>query len=59
MDFKVVIYVFIFTVDEITMCNMKEVGHSDEPTDSVPQALQSTSASFSLLVPQLHCFGKL
>lgn len=50
-----VIYMFILTMDQITMCNVKDVAHSDEPADNycqliVPLSNMELISIFQLLV---------
>ncbi len=47
------INIFILTMDQITLCNVKSVAHNVEPTENYLPTLQLPSA-LRLLV---HCFG--
>lgn len=46
-----IINLFILTMDQITMCNMKGVTHNDEPTGNYHLTLLFPSTLLSILVP--------
>lgn len=48
---------FILSVEILMMCNVKEKGYSDEPTENHHPALKFPSALWSVLNVSTRCFG--
>ncbi len=49
--------IFLSTIDQITMCNMKGATCGDKPTDNYNPTLQFPLALQSVLMFSANCFG--